>query len=1400
VSTLGLVELFIWLLLSYWDDINIAKEKVFAKVHFTLFYTAIFNAFQTVIVAFFTTRISQRMWVQTETLELNHYVEIREEFDRVRTKLNGLRNLKGRNEERNNNEDKSSNLPKLTTGEFVFELSRRSFHDLWLSIVDRVRYPHLKARYNQLLVQVRFHELRVHFLQSYNLPLKFKVSDYLVRSEKHVLIKLVHVSTVAWLLLTASINLLYFIMGIITWKTEQPSLIGTSFIWLFFLSMGLFIVISFALYNKMKAIFKTIMFEKTLWDVRDSNEIEEELAEHQRRLFWGGDPAFVIASIQFMQFGYAVALAVVLIFWETINDGGLNMGSYLISIFACYSIFVAVAAEILPRYTLCTSLGQLVDRRRLDEAIALYHLEEEKQKQLREAFEIDLLFKTDSTVLEDSSTLSHVYPNNQIKSGPIIANLVKIDTESLREKLPETEREQLSRREQQRKNRRLNRRKAVSDGVAAMAGMKRPSKRSMDDLEIPSARKSQGFLFRESTSTVSGESSKKDGKSLTNDTRVERAAQRRRMRHQRRKSVSDGVAAMAWNASTIDEDEATPDEGNTRIPFLVFDDNDAASTSSALSGAAPDIPLNSLPPIHEKSSDIDARIDNSFRTEKDVQSVSAVSVASNQGQTYDIDSTASEDGHSDVDDVPKIDPLVLKRVAAGLRQKPLPTFHERIREYFLSKRYKVISNVFGTMIAFFFVGERVERFLHTDNVVSDDFVSFDFDNAISFWALTFWFIMFQLKNVLVFFTFRPRKGLTTNKERMLITAALIDCVLTSVCLVVLFVAEAQRCCHPIVSPTRMLAEKDTTFDSDYDSQIPAPCSCPKFGSRVYGGLGTIEPYISLVALRLFRFWISNRVVSYLDSRNFFPVKDKAKDSIHHAQIIDPFDVFDEVHRHATSSDELVGTAVELWEAAIGKYPKIASEYGQFSGELLKLMLGIQILRGNDVAIAGDEKAEVNGIPKDAIKAKKRPPTGRVDDLNSSRKYMVADEYSKLSAQAQGILVAGKLGKNVKFSKDLQKALVNGVSHIKSFPEEKVTPHGSHGIPDHSRLTFQVDDQSMDSREYDGPFVSPNARLVRSMRRADRKLLPILDKWMVVDVIMTRFEMIYLDAVDVDGHHLDEKVDGARQAIVATKGGKGLRLCDITTGRRVVGHLQFTDITSIHVERRMPSEATDDTHDNEQQVAKMEYWQQHHGEINTQGVSRAWHKIKQDILTIETSHGPTLRLRFYSDLDDCLCHMSRMMMESEAEGPIFKNNAFQWVQTIGRYCGPEQLTQSLQHFGEDSADELRDYLLVHDSEEKGKGHRRVKSKGFPISAVPRPRSTQRSASATLLTRPTLLHRSSSVGEASSGEAMPKMRLLYRRSASIGENAIGTTTNTDSSPPGDEAKLLNNCSELDDFDVV
>ena len=88
VATLGIVELFIFLLLKYYEDIDKARKEVFGDVHFALFYTAILNAFQSVLVAIVTRRASSKLWVRTEHLELDHYVEIREEFERVQQEYN----------------------------------------------------------------------------------------------------------------------------------------------------------------------------------------------------------------------------------------------------------------------------------------------------------------------------------------------------------------------------------------------------------------------------------------------------------------------------------------------------------------------------------------------------------------------------------------------------------------------------------------------------------------------------------------------------------------------------------------------------------------------------------------------------------------------------------------------------------------------------------------------------------------------------------------------------------------------------------------------------------------------------------------------------------------------------------------------------------------------------------------------------------------------------------------------------------------------------------------------------------------------------------------------------------------------------------------------------------------
>jgi hypothetical protein len=233
LSTLGIVELFVYLVLKYYKDYDKTQKDVFADVHFALFYTAVFNAFQTVIVFMATIRKSDKLWVETEHLELDHYVEIREEFDRVKEKLGYERDH------------------ELTSGP--------SFRNLPRYILQSIRNPGLRGRYMDLLVQVNFHSLRLHFLQGNDLPLTLKVSDYLKRSEERVLTKLVHVSGGAWLMLTGGLNLIYFLMGIVAYVFEDQKVIGLCLTCIFFFMMFVFIFICLALYFKMRKTFRAIL-------------------------------------------------------------------------------------------------------------------------------------------------------------------------------------------------------------------------------------------------------------------------------------------------------------------------------------------------------------------------------------------------------------------------------------------------------------------------------------------------------------------------------------------------------------------------------------------------------------------------------------------------------------------------------------------------------------------------------------------------------------------------------------------------------------------------------------------------------------------------------------------------------------------------------------------------------------------------------------------------------------------------------------------------------------------------------------------------------------------------------------------------------------------------------------
>ena len=227
VATLGIVEFGLFLWGKYGTIDKVVKTK-FADVHFALFFTALFNAFQYSVTSIASTRFSNSQWVQTEQLELDHYVEIREEYDRVDMMMMGHQSTR---------------------------IGNKWIQNCILSLTQ----PGLRRRHKSLRVQIRFHELRLYLLESQNLPLTIKVSDYLKRSELSILIGLVHVSATAWVLLIGSMNILYFTIGMVGYTTNLD-IMSTILFAIFFTMDFLFIVVSWALRWKVRLYFVALHF------------------------------------------------------------------------------------------------------------------------------------------------------------------------------------------------------------------------------------------------------------------------------------------------------------------------------------------------------------------------------------------------------------------------------------------------------------------------------------------------------------------------------------------------------------------------------------------------------------------------------------------------------------------------------------------------------------------------------------------------------------------------------------------------------------------------------------------------------------------------------------------------------------------------------------------------------------------------------------------------------------------------------------------------------------------------------------------------------------------------------------------------------------------------------------
>jgi hypothetical protein len=203
----------------------------------------------------------------------------------------------------------------------------------------------------------------------------------------------------------------------------------------------------------------------------------------QQSLFWGSSPKYITTILQFMQFGFALALSMLLVFWDRIDPApgspGIQGGYYVLTVFLGYACFVYIMSHVVPRFTLCSSVGQMIDQRRLNETLARHHLEEaqrsRQQALMEREFEEAFLREEGERQVQQTNSLSDfvtsvitepkLKPTNSRRQidPALLEELVRMNTKELRTSLPEKEKEELIERQNIMQERR-NRRKTLSDG------------------------------------------------------------------------------------------------------------------------------------------------------------------------------------------------------------------------------------------------------------------------------------------------------------------------------------------------------------------------------------------------------------------------------------------------------------------------------------------------------------------------------------------------------------------------------------------------------------------------------------------------------------------------------------------------------------------------------------------------------------------------------------------------------------------------------------------------------------------------------------------------------------------------------------------------------------------------
>ena len=549
-----------------------------------------------------------------------------------------------------------------------------------------------------------------------------------------------------------------------------------------------------------------------------------------------------------------------------------------------------------------------------------------------------------------------------------------------------------------------------------------------------------------------------------------------------------------------------------------------------------------------------------------------------------------------------------------------------------------------------------------------------------FWLEVFSYcaMIFEMFLILVvFMRNRDKAGLLSA-----CSAAVFGLVIVIMCMTLLFVAESKRCCKDAVFEGssakaeddyhRLLAAKSSDDPCEHRLLGPASTSTDDLpcdsSSYTYHddiicncpGIGA-RKYGGLGDIEPWTFLILLYSLRFYFASGVVAIFGSKK---HHVE------KHKWHHHHGHGHDIDSFKFRDSWLTVVGIHHEIAEKFGFFSGEILLCMLGVP------------------------CSATLTPP------LKTNN-----DDGKELEARSR--LISEE--KAVDHDDKKPAGLVPAHDILQSFR------HSTNQVPP---SPGDITDAIFDDFSY------PTARLIRRVRRCERLLLPLLGEWIVVDVAITKHELILFNVVDEDDEEYFSSMglDTADQCSFSN-GGMGMPLCEVARGRKVVSKFDIDLIDLVDIEHRVAmSQKDNSTVDAEanRDTDLMECW---HGGGNTiddykaSAMTTRWSCVNEDRLKIHFKHN-TLFLRFFADLNGMEQEMSKGTNQ-QIVGDNVGAEAKVWCCTIARLRGASNLRrQSLPHFGADVADEIEDFIEPvdrtqphHHLHHHHHGHRRNLSSSF-----------------------------------------------------------------------------------------